>query len=76
VKVTVAVVLRGWASMLREFFGGRGEQLRLGVRPLTSEGHGCSHVEGLGEHVERLGEHVERDSLADEMSSWDWGLGR
>ena len=28
--------------------GERVERLRLGVRPLTSEGHGCSHFDRLG----------------------------
>ena len=64
--------------MSREFFGRRDEQLRLGVRPLTSEGHGCSRVERLGEWVERLGERVERlgelvERLGERVERVFWG---
>ena len=55
-----------------------GEQLRLGVRPLSSEGHGCSHMERLGKWVERLGEHVERlgqhvERLGEHVEKVFWG---
>ena len=40
------VVAKATKASVRE--GKRVEQLRLGVRPLTSEGHGCSHFDRLG----------------------------
>ena len=62
-----AVILRGIRVERAGWRGGCVGRLRLGVRPLTTEGHSCSPVEGpgrrverLGEHVKRLGEHVER----------------